>query len=38
MTLNNAIGGYKIKGQYDHAFLEKRGVDETYYLLGNIKV
>jgi hypothetical protein len=38
VTLNNAIGGYKIKGQYDHAFLEKRGVDETYYLLGNIKV
>ena len=38
VTLNNAISGFKIKGQYDHVFLEKRGSSEEYYLLGNTKV
>ena len=37
-TLNNAINGFKIKSQYDQAYLEKKGTSEIYYLLGNTKV
>ena len=37
-TLNNAISGYKIKGQYDQAYLEQGLTSSIYYLLGNTKV
>jgi hypothetical protein len=37
-TINNAIGGYKIKGQYDQAYLEQGVNTSTYYLLGNTKI
>jgi hypothetical protein len=37
-TLNNAISGYKIKGQYDQAYLEQGATASIYYLLGNTKV
>ncbi len=37
-TLNNAISGYKIKGQYDQAYLEQGATSSIYYLLGNTKV
>ena len=38
-TLNCAVvGATKIKGQYDQAYLEKKGTSEIYYLLGNTKV
>ena len=38
-TLNCAvIGATKIKGQYEQAYLEKKGANEVYYLLGNVKV
>jgi cell division protein FtsL len=37
-TLNNAIAGYKIKGQYDQAYLEQGATSSIYYLLGNTKV
>ena len=32
------IGATKIKGQYEQAYLEKKGANEVYYLLGNVKV
>ena len=38
ITINNAIGGYKIKGQYDTVFIEQGQTPQTYYLLGNTKV
>jgi len=34
----SVIGATKIKGQYDQAYLEKKGTNEVYYLLGNVKV
>jgi len=37
-TLRNAISGYKIKGQYDQAYLEQGATASIYYLLGNTKV
>ena len=37
-TLRNAIAGYKIKGQYDQAYLEQGATSSIYYLLGNTKV
>ena len=37
-TLHNAIGGYKIKGQYDQVFLEQGITNADYYLLGNTKL
>jgi hypothetical protein len=37
-TLRNAISGYKIKGQYDQAYLEQGSTSSIYYLLGNTKV
>jgi hypothetical protein len=37
-TLRNAISGYKIKGQYDQAYLEQGATSSIYYLLGNTKV
>lgn len=37
-TLNNAIGGYKIKGQYEQTFLEQGSTQSIYYLLGNTKL
>lgn len=37
-TLMNAIGGYKIKGQYDQVFLEQGLTNTSYYLLGNTKL
>lgn len=30
--------GFKIKGQYNHAYLEKEGNTNTFYLIGNTKV
>ena len=36
--LKNAISGYKIKGQYDQAYLEQGSATNIYYLLGNTKV
>lgn len=38
VVLNNAIAGYKIKGQYDQAYLEQGATSSIYYLLGNTKV
>ena len=38
ITINNAIGGYKIKGQYDSVFIEQGQTPQAYYLLGNTKV
>jgi hypothetical protein len=38
VVLNNAITGYKIKGQYDQAYLEQGATSSIYYLLGNTKV
>lgn len=38
IAINNAIGGYKIKGQYDSVFIEQGQTSQTYYLLGNTKV
>lgn len=37
-TLRNAISGYKIKGQYDQAYLEQDAASSIYYLFGNTKV
>jgi len=38
VTIMNAIAGYKIKGQYDQAFIEQGITDGDYYLLGNTRV
>jgi hypothetical protein len=38
IAINNSIGGYKIKGQYDSVFIEQGQTPQTYYLLGNTKV
>jgi len=38
MVLTNAISGYRIKNQYDPAFIEKDDDDNTATLLGNTKV
>jgi len=37
-TLRNSISGYKIKSQYDQAYLEQGTTTSVYYLLGNTKV
>jgi hypothetical protein len=38
VTLNCAVAGAtKIKTQYEQAYLEKKGTNEVYYLLGNVK-
>lgn len=38
VTLKNAIGGYKIKGQYENVFLEQGATNIDYYLFGNTKI
>jgi hypothetical protein len=38
VVLNNAIAGYKIKGQYYQSYLEQGATSSIYYLLGNTKV
>jgi len=38
VVLNNAIAGYKIKGQYYQSYLEQCATSSIYYLFGNTKV